>query len=143
LRGVSRSDGVCIKQRKIYHYNPKLKERARQLRNNSTLSELLLWNELKNGKMKGKDFHRQKPIMNYIVDFFCPELALAIEIDGNSHDSKNAYQKDAERQREIEGLGIQFLRFNDLDVKRNMPGVLSVIVQWIEEHTPDPSQEGN
>jgi very-short-patch-repair endonuclease len=68
---------------------------------------------------------------------------LAIEIDGNSHDSKNAYQKDAERQREIEGLGIQFLRFNDLDVKRNMPGVLSVIVQWIEEHTPDPSQEGN
>jgi very-short-patch-repair endonuclease len=132
-----------MKQRKIYHYNPKLKQRARELRNNSTLSEVLLWNELKNGKMKGKDVHRQKPIMNFIVDFFCPELALAIEIDGNSHDSKNAYQKDAERQREIEGLGIQFLRFNDLDVKRNMPGVLSVIVQWIEEHTPDPSQEGN
>jgi very-short-patch-repair endonuclease len=134
---------VNMKQRKIYHYNPKLKQRARELRNNSTLSEVLLWNELKNGKMKGKDVHRQKPIMNFIVDFFCPELALAIEIDGNSHDSKNAYQKDAERQREIEGLGIQFLRFNDLDVKRNMPGVLSVIVQWIEEHTPDPSQEGN
>src|SRR4030042_1578576 len=132
-----------MKQRKIYHYNPKLKQRARELRNNSILSEVLLWNELKNGKMKGKDVHRQKPIMNFIVDFFCPELALAIEIDGNSHDSKNAYQKDAERQREIEGLGIQFLRFNDLDVKRNMPGVLSVIVQWIEEHTPDPSQEGN
>ena len=134
---------VNMKQRKIYHYNPKLKERARQLRNNSTLSEVLLWNELKNGKMKGKDFHRQKPIMNYIVDFFCPELALAIEIDGNSHDSENAYEKDRERQREIEGLGIQFLRFNDLDVKRNMIGVLSVIEQWIEEHTPDPSQEGN
>ena len=93
--------------------------------------------------MKGKDFHRQKPIMNYIVDFFCPELALAIEIDGNSHDSENAYEKDRERQRKIEGLGIQFLRFNDLDVKRNMPGVLSVIEQWIEGHTPDPSQEGN
>jgi len=43
----------------------------------------------------------------------------------------------------MEGLGIQFLRFNDLDVKRNMPGVLSVIEQWIEGHTPDPSQEGN
>jgi len=75
-----------MKQRKIYHYNPKLKERARQLRNNSTLSAILLWNELKNGKMKGKDFHRQKPILNYIVDFFCPELALAIEIDGNRHE---------------------------------------------------------
>ncbi|MFH0813661.1 MAG: endonuclease domain-containing protein [Pseudomonadota bacterium] len=132
-----------MNHRKIYHYNPKLKERARQLRNNSTLSEVLLWNELKNGKMKGKDFHRQKPIMSFIVDFFCPELALAIEIDGNSHDSENAYEKDMERQREMEGLGIQFLRFNDLDVKRNMPGVLSIIEQWVEKHTPDPSQEGN
>ena len=78
-----------------------------------------------------------------MVDFFCPELELVIEIDGNSHDSENAYEKDTERQREIEELGIQFLRFNDLDVKRNMPGVLSVIEQWIEEHTPDPSREGN
>ena len=93
--------------------------------------------------MKGKDFHRQKPISNFIVDFFCPELGLAIEIDGNSHDKENAYEKDRERQREIEGLGIQFLRFNDLEVKRNMPGVLGVIEQWIEGHTPDPSQEGN
>jgi len=56
-----------MKQRKIYHYNPKLKEHARQLRNKSTLSEVLLWNELKNGKMKGKDFHRQTPILNFIV----------------------------------------------------------------------------
>jgi very-short-patch-repair endonuclease len=127
LRGVSRSDGVCMKQKEIYHYNPKLKERARQLRNNSTLSEVLLWNELKNAKMKDKDFHRQKPIENFIVDFFCPELALAIEIDGTSHDSENAYEEDRERQREIERLGIQFLRFNDFDVKKNMTGVLSVL----------------
>jgi very-short-patch-repair endonuclease len=78
-----------------------------------------------------------------VVDFFCPELELAIEIDGSSHDRENAYEKDIERQREIEGLGIQFLRFNNLGVKRNMPGVLSVIEQWVEEHTPAPSQEGN
>jgi len=134
---------VNMKQKNIYHYNPKLKEGARKLRNNSTLSEVLLWKELKKRKMKGKDFHRQKPIMNFIVDFFCPELKLIIEIDGNSHGSENAYEKDTERQQEIEGLEIQFLRFNDLEVKRNMPGVLSVIEQWIEGHTPDPSQEGN
>jgi very-short-patch-repair endonuclease len=89
--------GCVIKPRNIYHYNPKLKERARHLRNNSTLSEVLLWNELKNGKMKGKDFHRQKPIINFIADFFCPELKLVIEIDGNSHDKENAYDKDRER----------------------------------------------
>ena len=93
--------------------------------------------------MKGKDFHRQKPILNYIVDFFCPELALAVEIDGNSHDRENAYEKDRERQRETESLRIQFLRLNDLDVKRNMPCALRVIEQWIEQRTPDPSQEGN
>ena len=126
----------------IYHYNPKLKERARQLRNSSTLSEILLWNELKNGKMKGKDFHRQKPILNYIVDFFCPELELVIEIDGTSHDSENVHEKDKERQREIEGLEIQFLRFNDMGVKRNTTGVLSVIEQWTEEHTLTPLKRG-
>jgi len=82
-----------MKQRKIYHYNPKLKERARQLRNNSTLSAILLWKELKNGKIKGKDFRRQKPILNYIVDFFCPELKLIIEIDGDTQDSEKLTKK--------------------------------------------------
>ena len=125
-----------MRHRKNYPYNPALKERARELRNNSTLSEVLLWNELKNGKMKGKDFHRQKPIMDYIVDFFCPEIAMAIEIDGGSHDNENACRNDRERQKKIEELKIQFLRFNDLDVRRNMTGVLKVIEQWIDEHTP-------
>ena len=127
---------MCMRHRKNYPYNPALKERARELRNNSTLSEVLLWNELKNGKMKGKDFHRQKPIMDYIVDFFCPELGMAIEIDGGSHDNENACRNDRERQKKIEELEIQFLRFNDVDVKRNMTGVLKVIEQWIDEHTP-------
>jgi very-short-patch-repair endonuclease len=125
-----------MRHRKNYPYNPALKERARELRNNSTLSEVLLWNELKNGKMKGKDFHRQKPIMDYIVDFFCPELGMAIEIDGGSHDNENACRNDRERQKKIEELEIQFLRFNDVDVKRNMTGVLKVIEQWINDHTP-------
>jgi len=127
---------VCMRHRKNYPYNPALKERARELRNNSTLSEVLLWNELKNGKMKGKDFHRQKPIMDYIVDFFCPELGMAIAIDGGSHDNENACRNDRERQKKIEELEMQFLRFNDVDVKRNMTGVLKVIEQWINDHTP-------
>ena len=137
---------MCMRHRKNYPYNPALKERARELRNNSTLSEVLLWNELKNGKIKGKDFHRQKPIMDYIVDFFCPELGMAIEIDGGSHDNENACRNDRERQKKIEELKIQFLRFNDLDVRRNMTGVLKVIEQWIDEHTPalcaTPLKEG-
>ena len=62
-----------------------LTQLARQLRNDSTLSEVPLWNELKHKQMNGYDFHRLKPFDNYIVDFFCPALRLAIEIDGKDH----------------------------------------------------------
>ncbi|MFA6097075.1 MAG: DUF559 domain-containing protein [Candidatus Paceibacterota bacterium] len=131
--------------RKIIPYDPKLKQIAKNLRNNSTMSEVLLWQHLKSKKMKGYDFHRQKPLGNYIVDFFCSDLALAIEIDGTSHDEK--ISEDTKRQKQLEGLGIRFIRFNDLDVKRNIGGVLLEIEKWIEghdlKHTPNPSQEGN
>ena len=92
-RGGCEADGVCnpckirsyeVNEMRIC-YNPKLKNLARTLRNNSTLSEVLLWNHLKGKQMKGYDFHRQKPLDNYIVDFFCPKLRLIIEIDGESH----------------------------------------------------------
>ena len=70
-----------MKRKRIFQYNSKLKERARYLRSNGTLSEVLLWRHLKGKQMLGFDFDRQKPIDNYIVDFFCNELMLAIEID--------------------------------------------------------------
>jgi len=69
---------------KIY-YNPKLKPLARKLRKDSTLSEMLLWNELKSSKMHGHQFMRQKPIGEYIFDFYCARLKLVFEIDGESH----------------------------------------------------------
>ncbi len=97
-----------------------------------TLSEILLWNQLKQKQMMGCDFHRQKPVDEYVVDFFCPELLLAIEIDGQSHERK--LEKDSERQREIEALGVEFLRFEDDEVKKNLEGVLWEIREWIERH---------
>lgn len=121
---------------KIY-YNPKLKALARNLRNNSTLSEVLLWEHLKGKRMKGYDFHRQKPIDNYIVDFFCNKLNLAIEIDGDSHDYK--FEEDQKRQKRLESLGIKFLRFDDIVVKKDINSVILGIEEWIEEyekHTP-------
>ncbi len=84
--------------------------------------------------MKGYDFHRQKPIQRYIVDFFCHELMLAIEIDGVTHNEKIDY--DIQRQKQIELLGIQFLRFTDEDIKGNLAGVLEKIEIWIDDqHT--------
>ncbi len=71
--------------RVIIPYNPKLKELARKLRQRMTFSEVKLWNELKNEKMMCYDFDRQHSVWNYIVDFYCKDLFLAIEIDGITH----------------------------------------------------------
>ena len=130
-------------RRKIIPYSRHLKQIARNLRNNSTLSETLLWRELKGNKIRGYDFHRQRPVHRYIVDFLCSELSLAIEIDGSSHDDKEEY--DIQRQKDLEALGVRFLRFTDREVKQNLHGVVETIIEWIDTHghTPSPSQEGN
>ncbi len=118
-------------RRKILPYDARLKERARLLCRNSTLSEVLLWRQLKGKQMLGFDFHRQKPIATFIVDFFCNELMLAIEIDGSSHNDR--LEKDESRQRRLEELGITVLRLLDRDVKDNLSGVIVSIREWIVE----------
>ena len=129
-------------QKAILPYDPNLKKLARQLRKNSTMSEVLLWRCLKGKQILGYDFDRQRPIDRYIVDFYCKELRLAIEIDGSTHDEK--IQEDITRQRNLELLNVRFLRFRDADVKRNLEGVVEEIKKWIAASlpTPDPSQEG-
>lgn len=119
----------------IIPYEPHLKEYARILRKNSTLSEVLLWNKIKN-KAFDVQFHRQVPILNYIVDFYCHEINLAIEIDGDSHLYK--YDYDLERQDEIEKYNIKFIRFSDTDVKNNMFSVLLSLEEIINELTKHP-----
>jgi len=109
---------------KILPYNPKLKILARQLRNNSTLSEVLLWQNIK-GKSYGYEFHRQVPIDEFIVDFYCHELKLALEIDGSTHDYY--FEHDESRQKKLESFGITIIRFSDIDVKRNVNDVLRAI----------------
>jgi very-short-patch-repair endonuclease len=125
------------KKRKIIPYDPKLKPLAKALRKNMTLSEVLLWDKLKQKKVMGHDFDRQRPIDQYIVDFYCKELMLAIEIDGQSHNTEEAYLKDIERQKRIESLGVSFLRFDDLKVKKDMINVLREIERWIRERESD------
>ena len=117
-------------------YNKELKDFSRKLRNNSTLSEVLLWKYLRAGQMKGYKFNRQKPLLNYIVDFYCKPLNLIIEIDGESHNHK--YEVDIERQNNLEEYGLHFLRFNDKDVKQDMSNVLRTIEIWIEEYESNP-----
>ena len=129
-------DLIMSNRRKIIPYNPDLKVLARELRKNMTLSEVLLWNELKQKKMLGYDFDRQHPVQNYMVDFFCKELLLAIEIDGNTHFYRD--EVDEKRQESMERLGIQFLRFEDIEVKKNILNVLWVIEDWIKKNEKPP-----
>ena len=105
-------------------YNPKLKEFAKYLRKNSTLAEILLWNKIK-GKALGVAFKRQVPIDEYIVDFFCHELMLIIEVDGYSHDFK--YEYDLQRQNKLEVLGFKIVRFGDQMVINDMSNVLRTL----------------
>ncbi len=99
-----------------------------------TFSEVKLWNELKNGQMMGYDFDRQRPIGNYIVDFFCKDLQLALEIDGVTHDDEKQMMQDELRQEEMEILGIRFLRFNALLVVNKVEAVVKEIERWILEY---------
>lgn len=112
-------------------YNPRLKELARQLRNNSTQSEIKLWKCLKGKKMYGYDFHRQKPIDNYIVDFFCNKLELAIECDGYSHQILEVWEKDVKKTNRLNELGIKVLRFSDDEVMNDIENVLRSIEDYI------------
>ena len=133
-------------KRKVIPYNPKLKAFARELRNNSTKSEIFLWLKLKNKQFYGYDFHRQKPIDNYILDFYCYELLLGIEVDGYSHQFLEVYNKDTVKEKRMNELGIAVLRFSDEEVQKDMENVLRAIEFYItefEEHTPSPSQEGS
>ncbi len=106
-------------------YNKSLIPRARELRKNSTLSEVLLWNVLKQKRAMGFDFDRQKIIGNYIVDFYCAKLNLVLEIDGSSHDDKYVY--DDERHKYLESLGLTVVHIDDKDIKFKMTGVLDML----------------
>jgi very-short-patch-repair endonuclease len=118
---------------KIY-YNPKLKQLARNLRNNSTLSELLLWNVLKGKQLNGYQFMRQKPIGNYIVDFYCSKLNLVIEIDGDSHDSFKNQERDLEKDKFLQSLDLFVFRIEDLEVKKNISVIIEELLDWIKEY---------
>lgn len=115
----------------IIKYNPKLKELARELRRNATKSEVRLWRKLKRNQMHGYDFHRQKPIDEYIVDFFCNKLRLAIELDGYSHQLEETWKRDIIKTKRLNELGIQVLRFTDNQILNDKDNVLRVIEEYI------------
>jgi very-short-patch-repair endonuclease len=116
------------------HYNSKLKTFARGHRNDSTKAEIRMWCELlRNKKMLGYPFLRQRPIAHYIADFFSKDLKLIIEVDGLSHEWEGQFEKDQVRERVLKTLGFQILRFNDEDVMNDIENVDRTIQRYIED----------
>ncbi|MBN2426408.1 MAG: DUF559 domain-containing protein, partial [Calditrichaceae bacterium] len=124
----TQSDGVVKRNSRNYFtlpYNPKLKERAKELRKSGNLSEVLLWQRINKKQFKGLDFDRQKIIGNYIVDFFCGNCNVVIEIDGSSHIDKVEYDK--ERDRYLESLGLTVIHIPAEDILKRLDSVLEVL----------------
>jgi len=117
---------------KIIPYNPVLVELAKKLRKQGVLSEVILWKAIK-AKSLGVEFHRQIPLDEFIVDFYCHELMLAIEIDGSTHQSEIAFENDKVTQIKLEKYGISFIRFQDNEVKKNLQGVLFLLEEKTKE----------
>ena len=93
--------------------------------------EILLWQELKGKQLDGYQFNRQRPIDNYIVDFYCKDLQLAIEIDGDDHQLPQQREDDIVRQERLEALGVHFLRFHNNEVLHNTETVVNKIRKWV------------
>ena len=113
-------------------YDYLLIPRAKVLRKQSTLGEILLWKCIQHRKVNGYKFIRQKPLLHYIVDFYCPEINLALEVDGSVHEETDVY--DYERQKALERLGVHFIRFYDQDIRKNPDGAVLIIEKWIREN---------
>jgi very-short-patch-repair endonuclease len=114
-------------------YNPSLKNKARHLRKNMTDSERVLWSRLRGKQIRGIQFYRQKPIGNYIVDFFAPKAKLVIEVDGSQHKESQHLERDKQRDAFLSDAGLKVLRFNSNEVLNTTDEVAEVVYRTVVE----------
>ncbi len=117
----------------MLRYAASLKGRARELRKSLTESETALWSRLRGKQLLNIQFYRQRPIGQYIVDFFAPSARLVVEVDGSQHMGKNHLQRDKNRDQYLTGLGVKVLRFNSRVVLTETDAVMEVIYRTITE----------
>lgn len=116
--------------KRLVDYSRKLKNTSRSLRLNMTDAERAVWQRIRRGQIKDLRFYRQKPVGNYVVDFYCPKAKLVIEIDGGQHCEDKNIEADKIRTEYLERAGLKVLRFTNIDVLRNLESVLNKI--WEE-----------
>jgi very-short-patch-repair endonuclease len=129
--GIKKSDPMSRKNiRGVINYNLDLKNFARENRKNPTMAETKIWSEILSNNKLGYRFLRQKPVDNFIVDFYCSKLLLAIEIDGDSHYQDNIY--DSERTRKLNEYGIKVIRYINNEILNNLDEVYQNILAQIK-----------
>ncbi len=111
----------------MLNYNKNIKQISRTLRKHMTEEEVILWSRIRRKQIKEAQFYRQKPVGNYVADFYCPKAKLIIELDGSQHYEKEGIKKDIIRDKYFESLGLKVLRFTNLDILKNINGVLEKI----------------
>lgn len=129
----------------MLHNRPVLKSRRKELRNNSTAAEKMLWQMLRHSNLDGYKFRRQHSIGTYILDFYCPAEKLAIELDGDSHFTDDAMVYDHKRTAYLNALNIKVIRFLNTDVYDDLNAVCERILAEIKnvtthENVPPPAK---
>jgi very-short-patch-repair endonuclease len=110
-------------------YNNRLASYSRELRKNMTDAERYLWSKVRMRQVGGCQFYRQRIIGDYIVDFFCPRAKLVIEVDGGQHSSDAITAADEDRDKYLKSKGLKVIRFNDIEVLKNIDGVVEKILE--------------
>jgi very-short-patch-repair endonuclease len=119
----------------VIPYKKNLKELSKSLRSNLTEAERCLWKRIRL-KHLGYVFYRQKPIGDYIVDFYCPKAKLVIEVDGGQHFSGETRDNDKIRNEYLQSIGLMVLRFPNTEVQRNIEGVVERIIESLQDKIP-------
>ncbi len=120
--------------KKIFN-KKELMPKRKELRNNSTYAEVFFWQQVKGRQLEGRKFRRQTSIGNYIVDFYCPEEKLVVELDGDVHYDEKAIKYDEKRTEFLESVGLKVIRFENQDVLKNTEYMLSKIKECFKKHT--------
>ena len=115
-----------------YYGNKELVKRARVLRSNMTLAEIILWSRLRSKKIDGYKFRRQQPIFDYVIDFYCHELKLIIEVDGEIHSLIEKTDSDTKRDKILKINGYHLIRLSNFEIETNIDATISKIKTFIK-----------
>lgn len=130
-------EGGFDNQGAMLNYNKDHKQHSRTLRSNMTQAEIHLWKRLRGKQINNVQFYRQKIIGNCIVDFFCAQAGLVIELDGGQHYLKTGRTQDEKRDKYLKEQGLRVLRFSDREVFENPEGILSRILEYLGKKGED------